>query len=134
MPRMKFLASAFVLLAACSGDDGGGMVTFDAPQSIDAPANAVMEVSCTGITPSASVMTNDASFSFMPAATTISVGQVVKFTTSASHNVAPNPSAPKTDPGLSVGFNKTACLKFTAAGTFGFFCMPHGFTGTVTVN
>lgn len=131
---MRNLACAFVLLAAC-GDDGG-TTTPDAPKTIDAPASSatVMEVSCTGITPAASVMTTDASFSFMPMATTITVGQVVKFTTSLSHNVVPNPSAAKTDPGLTVGFNKTVCLKFAAAGTFGFMCGPHGFVGTVTVN
>jgi len=131
---MRSLACALVLLAACSDD--GGTTLPDAPANIDAPGNTatVMEVSCTGITPAAMVVTTDASFSFMPMATTITVGQVVRFTTSTSHNVAPNPSAPKTDPGLAVGFNKTACLKFTAAGTFGFFCQPHGFVGTITVN
>ena len=131
---MKSFAWVFVLLAAC-GDDGGTTLP-DAAANIDAPGSSatVMEVSCTGITPAATVMTTDASFSFMPMATTISVGQVVQFTTSPSHDVAPNPSAAKTDPGLKVGFNKTACLKFTAAGTFGFFCQPHGFVGTITVN
>ena len=93
-----------------------------------------MAVNCAGITPAAMVMTNDANFSFMPAATTITVGQVVKFTTSLSHDVVPNPAAAKTDPGIMVGFNSTVCLKFTATGTFGFMCMPHGFVGTVTVN
>ena len=129
---MKHLAYAFVLLAAC-GDDGG-TTTPDAPKTIDAPAASVTEVNCTGITPAAMVMTTDANFSFMPMMTTITVGQVVKFTTSLSHNVVPNPAAAKTDPGLAVGFNKTACLKFAAAGTFGFMCGPHGFVGTVTVN
>jgi plastocyanin len=130
---MKPIACVLVLLAAC-GD--GGPAPIDAPSSIDAPGNTatVMEVSCTGITPAAMVVTTDASFSYMPMATTITKDQVVRFTTSTSHNVAPNPSAAKTDPGLAVGFNKTACLKFTATGTFGFFCMPHGFVGTVTVN
>lgn len=129
---MRSLACAFVLLAAC-GDDGG-TTTPDAPKSIDAPGATVTEVSCTGITPAAMVMTTDASFSFMPMATTINVGQVVKFTTSLSHNVVPNPAAAKTDPGLMVGFGKTVCLKFSAAGTFGFMCAPHSFVGTVTVN
>jgi plastocyanin len=38
-----------------------------------------------------------------------------------------------TDPGLVVNFSETKCLKFTAAGTYGFYCGPHGFSGTVTV-
>ena len=127
MPAMTHLATAFVLLAAC-GDDGGTILP-DAPK-----AATVSEVSCTGITPAASIMTTDASFSFMPSTATITAGGVVKFTTSLSHNIVPNPSAPKTDPGITVGFNKTVCLKFSAAGTYGFMCMPHGFTGSVTVN
>ena len=129
---MKSFACVLVLLAAC-GDDGGTALP-DAATGPDASTNTVMEVSCTGITPAATVMTTDASFSFMPMATTITAGQVVRFMTSAAHDVAPNPSAAKTDPGIKVGFNKTACLKFTATGTFGFFCQPHGFVGTVTVN
>lgn len=129
---MRYLAPVFLLLAAC-GDDGGS-TTPDAPAGIDAPGNSVTEVDCATVTAAATVTTVDASFSFMPMATTITVGQVVKFTTSPSHDVVPNPSAAKTDPGLTVGFNKTACLKFSATGTFGFMCMPHGFVGTITVN
>jgi plastocyanin len=130
---MRSLACALILLAAC-GDDGGGMAMPDAPKSIDAPSATVTEVDCATVTPAATVTTTDASFMFMPMATTISVGQVVKFTTSLSHDVVPNPAAAKTDPGITVGFGKTACLKFSATGTFGFMCMPHGFVGTVTVN
>ena len=44
------------------------------------------------------------------------------------------PNTTMSDPGLNVGFGATKCLRFTAPGTFGFHCTPHGFAGTVTVN
>jgi len=120
------------LLAACGGDDGG-MQTPDAKMVDAAAANKVVEVTCPA-TPDATVITTDASNSYMPMTTTIPLNGVVKFTTSLAHNVVPNPLAALTDQGLNVGFNQTKCLKFTATGTFGFKCAPHGFVGTTTVN
>jgi len=117
-------------LAACGGDDGN--TTADAPAAIDAPTTAkVSEITCPA-TPDATVTTVDGTFSYMPGAVTITVGQIVKFTTSATHDVAPNTTG--SDPALRVGFGATKCFKFTAAGTFGFHCTPHAFTGTITVN
>ena len=130
---MTRFALAVVLFAACGGDDGGGMVTPDGAQMIDAaPVNKVMTVTCPA-TVDAMVMTANTSFSFMPMATTVPVGGIVKFMMSTDHNVAPNPMSGSTDPGIMVAFGQTACLKFTQAGTYGFLCTPHGFVGTVTV-
>ncbi len=120
------------LLAACGDDGGTGPI--DSSVTVDTAASAtVMEVSCTGITATASVVTTDQQSSYTPMATTITAGQVVKFTTSFTHDVKPN-SLSHSDPGLVVGFNKVACLKFTAAGTFNFLCSNHGFVGAITVN
>jgi plastocyanin len=130
---MTRLVFAVLLLAACGGDDGGGMVTPDAAKVIDAaPTNKVMTVTCPA-TVDATVMTTNTSFSFMPMSNTVPLNGVVKFVMSTDHNVAPNPMAALTDSGLMVGFGQTACLKFTATGTYGFLCAPHGFVGTVTV-
>jgi plastocyanin len=126
------LIAVSLLLAACGDDGGAGPLDSSVP--IDSPAAAtVMEVSCTGITANAMVTTSESTSSYSPMATTITVGQVVKFTTSFTHDVKPN-SLSHSDPGLLVGFNKTACLKFTAAGVFNFLCSNHGFVGTITVN
>jgi plastocyanin len=130
---MKSIALVILVLSACGGDDGGA-TTIDAPAPMpDAPTATVMKVSCTGITPAAMVTTTDASFSYSPSATMVTVGSVVKFNTSASHDVKPNPIA-HSDPGLNVGFNEMTCLKFTATGTFSFVCSVHSFAGMVTVN
>lgn len=68
---------------------------------------------------------------YMPAATTITVDQVVKFTMNGLHDVAP--IAP-TDTDLVVPFGEERCFKFTTTGVARFKCTPHGFTGIVTVN
>ena len=125
-----FRASLCVLaIAACGGDDSSN-VQVDAP-SADSTQQAVQAVTCPG-SPDATVTSSNTSSVYAPAATTVPVGGIVKFAMASTHNVAPN-TLVNTDPGLSVGFGETKCLKFNKAGTFGFFCTAHSFTGTITV-
>jgi plastocyanin len=122
---MTRLALAALLLAACGGDDG-------TPAQIDAPAlTKVQKVTCP-TTADATVMTTSTVDAYMPMNTPLPVGGVVKFVMAPAHNVAPN-TVGASDPGLTVDFGETKCLKFTEAGTFGFFCSAHGFSGTITV-
>ena len=111
-----------ITLAACSDSSSN---------TPDAAAATVTTVTCPA-TPAATITAMDGTNAFMPTGVSISVGQVVKFTMPGTHNVVPNPLKP-TDAGLQVNFNETKCLMFTKAGSFGFYCMPHGFPGTVTV-
>ena len=113
------------LLAACGGDDGGNNPMPDAP-----PMASIVRVDpCPGTT-DATVITTTANM-YMPMATTITQGQVVKFTMNAAHDVAPNGAS---STGLAVPLGGERCYRFTSAGSFGFKCTPHGFTGTITVN
>jgi plastocyanin len=48
------------------------------------------------------------------------------------HNVVPDTSR-ATDTALRVDFGATACIEFDHAGSFGFKCAVHGFTGTIVV-
>jgi plastocyanin len=115
------------VLAACGGDDGGGGkdAAIDSPQS-----SGIARVDpCPG-TVDATVITTGA-FSYMPAATTITQGQVVKFTMNAAHDVA---ALPGTDPTLVVPLGGERCFRFTNPGVFKFKCTPHSFTGMITVN
>ena len=129
--RVNAAALCVVALAACGGNDTGKPV--DA-KPIDGTVNTkVVTTDCATSTPAATVMTTDAVNMYMPMATTITMGQVVKFITSATHDVNPNPIG-TSDPGLKVGFSMTKCLRFTETGTFGFFCSNHSFAGTITVN
>jgi plastocyanin len=103
----------------------------DAAVIPDAAVATVMAVTCpSGAVPT--ITTVDNVNAYMPSSVTITVGQIVKFMMSSSHNVVPDPPMP-TDAGLMVGLGETKCLKFTKAGTFWFKCMPHGFEGTAIV-
>src|SRR5512142_3169695 len=124
---MKTYALAALIVAACGG--GGNN-----PPAVDAPmqsSNKVVAVTCP-TTADGMVTSSNTASSYTPATQTVPVNAVVKFVMPSAHNVAPN-TLTTTDPGLSVGFGETKCLKFTQAGTFGFFCTAHSFTGTITV-
>ncbi len=92
-------------------------------------AATVQMVTCPA-TPAGTITTSDAVDGYMPTSVTINAGQVVKFTTSASHDVSPDSSSPAA---LHIPFNMTACLMFTQSGTFGFHCSVHAFQGSVVV-
>jgi plastocyanin len=118
-----------IALAACGGGSGSDPV--DAAGQADAGPPSVRVVGCPpGVVPT--VTTSDSMEVYMPSSASISVGGIVKFMTSSMHDVSPN-SMRMTDAGLVVGFNKTVCLEFDKAGTFGFKCSVHGFMGTITV-
>lgn len=129
---MHKLALLISLLAAC-GDDGGTGTPIDAAGSnVDSAPAKVVTVTCPA-TPAATVTTTNTVDAFVPAATTIPVGGVVKFVMSSLHDVAPNPIAAMSDPATVVDFGQTKCLRFDAAGTYGIYCTTHSFAGTITV-
>ena len=121
----------FMALTACGGGDPQAIDAAGSGSADAAPPSVVAVTPCPG-TVAATVTSDNASFVYTPAATTITQGQVVKFTMSSTHNVAP--TSMMSDPGLNVGFGAEKCLMFTKTGTFKFKCTPHGFSGTVTVN
>ena len=128
---MKKAFCLALVLAACGG--GGDDAPADSPTGTDSSASNIMVVTpCTGETATVTADPSDSATTYMPASTTVAVGQIVKFDLPNAHNVAPNTAAD--DDGLSVGFGQTKCLKFTAAGTYKFKCTPHGFVGTIVVN
>ena len=132
---MKYAVLLVSVLAACSSDSSS-TTKMDAPGSgsgSGSGANKVTTVACAGATIAATVTTGVATeMKYTPMATTITAGQIVEFKMGGAHNV--RPSLTIGDPGLRVEFGADTCLKFSSAGTFGFYCQPHGFTGTVTVN
>jgi plastocyanin len=130
MLRSSFAVLALGAVAACGGDDTNN-TTADAASSVDSSTATVVEVGCPA-TPDATVVTINTEDRYDPSTVTIPVNGIVRFQMSGLHNVAPNPIG-NTDPGLTVDFGETKCLRFTAAGTFGFYCTPHGFNGTITV-
>lgn len=120
---MRIAIGLILGLAACGG--GGD----DPPTDSAAPQSTIEAVNpCAG---EAATVTTTTAFMYMPQATTINAGEIVKFVMDLSHDVAPRTT--QDDSGLRVGFGQTKCLRFTTAGTFNFKCTPHGFTGSITV-
>lgn len=111
-------------VTACGGDDG--------TPSSDAAVNlpAVQKATC----PSApSMISATGPGDFVPVATALQVGGIVKFVVSYSHDVVPDTSV-NTDPLIDVGPFEGTCLQFNQVGTFGFKCTVDNHTGTITVN
>jgi plastocyanin len=130
---LRFTVGVGALCAACGSNSKS---TADAKQGDAIAENAVVTVSCTGITPAATVTINATGDGYQPATTNITQGQVVLFMTNAFHNVTPGHSPPDSavaDPGIAVDFNKQECRMFTAPGNFGFHCSVHLFNGTISV-
>lgn len=128
---MKDLVALLLVAAAC-GDDGGGTVMADA-RMIDSSTAKVVEIGCPASPAATVTSTNLNDSSYMPMATTISAGGIVKFVMSSNHDVAPNPIG-TSDPGLVVDYGATKCLQFNTVGTYGFYCDAHSFAGTIAVN
>jgi plastocyanin len=126
---MKIAIAPFFALALAAAACGSSSNN----NTIDSPASSTVQaLSCSGITPAATVtVTGTTSFMFSPMTVSIHPNDVVRFMTSSFHPVqSGTPSAPDGKFGPTSGDN---CFKFTAAGTFPFFCNVHLFTGTVTV-
>jgi plastocyanin len=90
-----------------------------------------MVIACGGIAPDAVITTTG--FAFTPSDVTISAGQVVQFSPASTHNMtAGAPGAPTGE--FATVTSMETCLRFTAAGSFPFFCSVHPtMAGTVTV-
>lgn len=131
--RMKLAVALATILAACgSGDDG--TTQKDATGSGSGSNVATVQVvTCTGTPPKVST-DSDTAMHYTYSTTTppsIAVGSMVEFKLTPAHNVAP--ALTNSDPGLKADYGADICLKFTKAGTFGFYCTTHGFTGSVIV-
>lgn len=124
---MKRLALGFALalMCACGGDDGGGGSPDAATSGPDAAPLEVASVDCGSVTPDQTITTSG--FMYSPMSVTITTGQVVMFTPASAHDVASD------DGKFSVPLGGTGCFRFNQAGTYGFHCTPHGFTGSVVV-
>jgi plastocyanin len=119
------------------GDDSTTSSTGDATTGSTATGNSsssgssgadVEDVDCAGATPAATI-TNDG-LAFDPPTVTISVGDVIEFTPSGTHDMT------AADDSWGTPTGQGGCLKFNAAGDHDFKCSIHptAMTGTVTVN
>jgi plastocyanin len=120
-----------------SGDAAGG-----AAGTGDASAAAAEVVTCPA-SPNAEIVAGGAPpFSFMPATTTVSAGQVIRFRNSSAvvHDATSGmggatPAADgKWDSG-DIAAGASVCMRFNVPGTYPFYCSfhPTSMTGTITV-
>jgi len=137
LARLTLSTIFLATLATCGSSDSGNTDAAAKKDSTTATPDAVtgVETIACPATPDATMSNASGAFVATPgggSAATITVGQIVQFTTTSSHDATPNTGV---DPGVHVGFNQTSeCKKFTVAGTFAFHCSIHGFMGTVVVN
>lgn len=156
MKKLTFAVAIMSAALGCGGDDGetdGPLrdcsqvcstdAATDAPTdapidaapidavTIDTPPSSVVVVPCAGATVVSDVTAPN--FSFVITDNTIAAGQVVRFMMPGSHSVVSGETAGVPDGEFRVEFNQTVCLQFTAPGTYGFWCNPHQFTGSLTV-
>jgi len=118
--------AALISLAACGGN---GSVGIDAAASRDGSSSAVRAVTCP---PGDMPTITTSEVAYVPPSLGISVGGIVKFVMSPAHNTTPDPSG-SSDPALLVDFGATACFEFDKAGTYGFLCSVHRFSGQILV-
>lgn len=102
---------------------------------IDAPIDAmssVMTVTCP-VTPDLEINAATGAYVYTPSSATINANGIIRFTPGGSHNMISGTQASPN--GLfATPTGQITCLRFTAAGTFPFFCSVHGFSGSITVN
>jgi hypothetical protein len=119
-PFVQVIAILALTVAAC----GDGEDPTDNPDG-GAPLGGVALVSCPA---SPAVTFTTPANRFEPVDATIDVGEIVRFDLSAGHDVASSQS------GLfSVPLGGERCFRFDQAGTYGFRCVQHGFTGSLVV-
>jgi plastocyanin len=115
------LAALLLLVAAC-----GSPAPSDDSAAPDGHAEPVTRLaSCSGVNIAATITT--VGFAYSPTAVTVNVGDVVEIHPGTDHD------AVATDGSFSVGFGVDACLQMNEAAVHDFFCEPHRFHGTITV-
>jgi plastocyanin len=104
--------------------------------AVDAGIDAMSSVSVVTcpVTPDLEIAVNGGGTAYMPNTGTISVNGVIRFTPGDPNHDMVSGTAPNADGLFDTVAGDTVCLRFSAAGTFPFFCQVHGFTGTLTVN
>ena len=101
---------------------------------IDAAPATVVVVPCAGANIASDV--SAPGFAYIITDSTIAVNAIARFTMPGIHNAISgtvNGGVPTADGQFRVEFNQVKCLRFTTAGSFPFYCVPHQFTGALTV-
>ena len=121
-PRCAFLLAG--LLVACGGSTPPPDVDAAPPLPDAPPPPAAENVACPAVV---DVEVVTAGQSYQPMVANVPRGGVVRFTMTSDH------SARSLTNLFDVPFGATACARFNAPGTYQYYCVAHGFTGSVVV-
>lgn len=135
MKAISLIIAACLCLIGCPSEEHSHCHTEECnppppPPPPPPPGGDVEVVDCAGATLAATITTDG--FSYSPDAATIAVDDIVKFEIGGGHDAQSGTPGNPSD-AFAVGFGDTVCLKFTVAGEFPFYCTPHEFTGSITV-
>ncbi len=157
-PAVRLALSVLLFAVACADDEQAAPIdaatidgaTADAPvdaPGIDAPTDAigidapvdapssVQMISCIGANPAQTITITGVPSAFTPSSVTITANQVIRFDPAGTFHNMTSGTPPSNANGIFATPNsQEACLRFTQAGTFAYYCSIHLFTGTITVN
>ena len=149
-PLLAATAAILLIVAACSSSGTATSAPASAAPSVAAPsesaaasestaasesAGASGVAACEPSTETGTVAATIKGFAFSPATITAKVGDVVTWTNndSTGHTATMKADASCTTPTIAAG--STGSIKFTAAGTYDYFCKIHpNMTGQITVS
>jgi len=147
-PLLAATAAILLIVAACSSSGTATSAPASAAPSVAAPSEsaaasestAASESSggaagCEASTETGTVAATIKGFAFSPATITAKVGDVVTWTNndSTGHTATMKADGSCTTPTIAAG--STGSIKFTAAGTYDYFCKIHpNMTGQITVS
>ncbi len=121
--------------AAAPSESAAASESAATSESAAASASAGSAAACEPATETGTVAATIKGFAFSPQPVTAKVGDVVTWTNndSTGHTVTLKDDAACTTPTIAAG--STGSLKFTAAGTYDYFCKIHpNMTGQITVS
>lgn len=121
---MRTFAMGMLVLGACGASPPPADVDAAPPAPDAPPPPAAENVTCPAIV-DVDVVTAGQSYS--PMVADVPRGGVVRFTMTGEH------SARSTTNLFDVPFGDTACVRFNLPGTYTYYCVAHGFTGSVVV-
>jgi len=130
LPHFAVAASLALSLVTATGACGSSSSEspIDAARA-DAPAGpAAAAVRCPATVAGEIDAINPQAKNYIPTSRTIRAGQVIRFNTVGDHTAKSRTNLFEVKEG-----SDTPCVQFNVPGTYEFFCVPHGFIGTIVV-
>jgi plastocyanin len=130
-PRPRLALAASLLLLTCAATSCGAS-SDEGPADaarVDAPSGpAAVAVRCPGTVAGEIDAINPNADNYIPRSRTIRAGQVIRFNTVGEHSARSRANLFEVNER-----SDTPCVQFNVPGTYEFFCLSHGFIGSIIV-